>query len=242
MSKHRVSSTPRRITYVAACALLLAACGGSGDGKTGAAGTSTGAAGTTGGAGAAGGATAGTPGSAGSTAAGTTGAAGAAGSTGGAGVTGASGTTGQGWRRRLPGAAPPAQPPTPGLAAAGTRRPMPSPARSLWTSTAFTEGMEVPLMYKCAQVPPVGMNISPRRCRGPPAPPARRATPSPSTTSPPPPPTGPSGTSRSTLQALAANVEHVATPPMPAGAKQAMQNLDGFTGVAFSSARAAPRP
>ena len=32
---------------------------------------------------------------------------------------------------------------------------------------------------------------------------------------------------------IAANIDHVAMPPMPAGAKQAMQNLDGFTGIGY---------
>jgi Raf kinase inhibitor-like YbhB/YbcL family protein len=92
--------------------------------------------------------------------------------------------------------------------------------------------MEVPLMYKCAQVPPVGMNVSPPLSWTP----------------------GPPGTKSYAVTlnhvasgsahwalwdiplkttSLSPNVEHVASPPDPAGAKQATQNLDGFTGVGY---------
>jgi Raf kinase inhibitor-like YbhB/YbcL family protein len=93
--------------------------------------------------------------------------------------------------------------------------------------------MEIPLLYKCANVKPVGMNQSPPLAWTP----------------------GPAGTKSyaitlnhaaadnsahwalwdipATVRSLDANVEHVAMPPAPAGAKQAMQNLDGFTGIGY---------
>jgi hypothetical protein len=36
-----------------------------------------------------------------------------------------------------------------------------------------------------------------------------------------------------TTTSLAANIDHVAMPPLPAGAKQGTQNLDGFTGIGY---------
>jgi Raf kinase inhibitor-like YbhB/YbcL family protein len=88
-------------------------------------------------------------------------------------------------------------------------------------------------MYKCGTSPPVGMNQSP--------PLAWTA--------------GPAGTKSyaitlnhmagdnsahwalwdipASVTSLAANVEHVAMPATPAGAKQAQQNLDGFTGIGY---------
>jgi Raf kinase inhibitor-like YbhB/YbcL family protein len=102
------------------------------------------------------------------------------------------------------------------------------------TSSAFTAGMEVPLEYKCTNVPPAGMNHSPPLSWTP----------------------GPAGTKSyaitlnhnptgdnsahwalwdipASTTSIAANIEHVAMPSMPAGAKQAMQNLDGFMGIGY---------
>jgi hypothetical protein len=94
--------------------------------------------------------------------------------------------------------------------------------------------MEIPLEYKCTNVPPAGMNHSPPLSWTP----------------------GPAGTKSYaitlnhnptgdnsahwalwdipvTTTSIAANVEHVAMPSMPAGSKQAPQNLDGFTGIGY---------
>jgi Raf kinase inhibitor-like YbhB/YbcL family protein len=101
------------------------------------------------------------------------------------------------------------------------------------TSSAFTMGMEVPLMYKCDQVTPRGMNISPPLSWTP----------------------GPAGTKSyamtlihnapdmskhwvmwdipASVTSLAMNVEHVAMPATPAGAKQVHVNLDGFNGFGY---------
>ena len=115
---------------------------------------------------------------------------------------------------------------------AGTDGPKDAAPEPFALRSDFTEGMEIPLMYKCAQVPPVGMNISPPLSWTP----------------------GPPGTKSyaitlnhvasgsahwalwdipSDKTSLDPNVEHVAAPPVPAGAKQAMQNLDGFTGIGY---------
>jgi Raf kinase inhibitor-like YbhB/YbcL family protein len=236
MSKRRVSSGANRHACLAACALglALAACGGGTSGnKTGAAG-SAGAAGTSGsaGTGASGSAgTAGTSGSAGSGASGSSGAAGSAGAAGAAGTTGAAGSAGTTGAAGASGGAT-GQAGTGGTTVdAGTDTGL-AGAFAL-TSSAFTEGMEIPLQYKCANVNPVGMNQSPPLSWTP----------------------GPAGTKSYALTlnheagdnsahwalwdipvsttSVAANVEHVAMPSLPAGAKQAMQNLDGFTGIGY---------
>jgi Raf kinase inhibitor-like YbhB/YbcL family protein len=97
------------------------------------------------------------------------------------------------------------------------------------TSTAWREGETIPLMYKCAMVPPPGDGISPPLAWTP----------------------GPAATKSyavtlihnapdmsihwviwdipaSTLS-LQENVEKVAEPPVPAGTKQVRPNLDGST-------------
>jgi Raf kinase inhibitor-like YbhB/YbcL family protein len=105
------------------------------------------------------------------------------------------------------------------------------------TSSAFTNGMNVPLMHKCAQAgnPPMGMNISPPF----------------GWTS------GPAGTMSYAITlnhqasgskhwaiwdipadvfAIPSNIDHVAMPPTPAGSKQTRQTgagLDGFTGYGY---------
>ncbi|HEY2902555.1 MAG TPA: YbhB/YbcL family Raf kinase inhibitor-like protein [Polyangia bacterium] len=104
------------------------------------------------------------------------------------------------------------------------------------TSTAFTTGMNIPLMYKCAQAGnlPMGMNISPPLAWTP----------------------GPAGTMSyaitlihdasdmskhwniwdipASVTSLPMNVDHTAMPSAPAGAKQVMvNNLDGFTGYGY---------
>jgi Raf kinase inhibitor-like YbhB/YbcL family protein len=99
------------------------------------------------------------------------------------------------------------------------------------TSSAFTEGAEIPLMYKCAEVNPKGQNISPPLSWGP----------------------GPSGTKSyaivlmhlpspehwvlwdipASVTSLAENIEHKAQPVLPAGSKQSLANLDGFMGSGY---------
>ena len=98
-------------------------------------------------------------------------------------------------------------------------------------SSVFKEGDEVPLMYKCAEVPPAGQNISPPLSWGP----------------------GPAGTKSyaivmmhlptpehwviwdipANVTSLAANIEHQAAPPVPAGSKQSLADLDGFKGSGY---------
>jgi Raf kinase inhibitor-like YbhB/YbcL family protein len=98
-------------------------------------------------------------------------------------------------------------------------------------SSAFKEGEEIPLMYKCAEVPPAGQNISPPLSWGP----------------------GPTGTKSYAIvmmhlptpehwviwdipagvTSLAANVEHQAMPAVPAGSKQSLADLDGFKGSGY---------
>jgi Raf kinase inhibitor-like YbhB/YbcL family protein len=251
MSKHRVSSEVHRIARAAVCALLFAACGSSGGGdKTGAAGSSggagsMGAAGTSGGAGSgstAGSSGGGVAGAGGSSAAGTSGAAGAAGSSGTAGGAGTMGGAGSGGGG---GAGAAGQGGSSGAAggtagtsgAAGTMGSAGAGGAAgpfALTSSAFTAGMEIPLEYKCTNVPPAGMNHSPPLSWTP----------------------GPSGTKSyaitfnhnptgdnsahwalwdipATTTSIAANVEHVAMPSMPAGSKQTNQNLDGFVGIGY---------
>jgi Raf kinase inhibitor-like YbhB/YbcL family protein len=241
--KHRVSSGLHRLACVIWCGFALAACGGSGGGgKTGTAGTSgnagatgtagaSGAAGTRGGAGSSGGAgaagAAGT-GAAGSGVAGSAGTAGASGTMGGAGSGGA-GTTGQGGASGGTGGAGSGGAGTAGQGGAGGGAAGPFTL----TSSAFTAGMEIPLEYKCTNVTPAGMNHSPPLSWTP----------------------GPAGTKSYaitlnhmaadnsahwalwdipvTTTSIAANVDHVAMPSMPAGSKQAMQNLDGFMGIGY---------
>jgi Raf kinase inhibitor-like YbhB/YbcL family protein len=109
-----------------------------------------------------------------------------------------------------------------------------APGAFTLTSDAFTEGMEIPLTYKCTESPPAGMNQSP--------PLAWTA--------------GPAGTKSYAITLnhnptgddaahwalwdiplgpthIDANVEHVSMPPAPAGAMQATQNLDGFMGIGY---------
>jgi hypothetical protein len=101
------------------------------------------------------------------------------------------------------------------------------------TSSAFMEGEQIPLMYKCAEVPPVGQNISPPLSWGP----------------------GPAGTMSyaiilmhvpspehwviwdipADVTALPENIDHQPAPSMPAGSKQSTITvpLDGFTGPGY---------
>lgn len=99
------------------------------------------------------------------------------------------------------------------------------------TSCAFKEGEEVPLKYKCANVPPAGQNMSPPLSWGP----------------------GPAGTKSyaivlnhvptpehwviwdipANVTSLPENIEHAAQPAMPAGTKQSLVNLDGFQGSGY---------
>jgi Raf kinase inhibitor-like YbhB/YbcL family protein len=99
------------------------------------------------------------------------------------------------------------------------------------TSTAFKEGEEIPLKYKCDKVNPMGMNQSPPLSWGP----------------------GPAGTKSyavvlihvttpehwviwdipANVLSLPENIEHSATPAQPAGSKQSLVNLDGFQGSGY---------
>ncbi|HEX2871426.1 MAG TPA: YbhB/YbcL family Raf kinase inhibitor-like protein [Polyangiaceae bacterium] len=98
-------------------------------------------------------------------------------------------------------------------------------------STAFKEAEQVPLKYKCAEVNPKGENISPPLSWGP----------------------GPAGTKSyaivmmhlpnpehwtiwdipANVTSLPENVEHAAMPPVPAGSKQSLVDLDGFKGSGY---------
>lgn len=99
------------------------------------------------------------------------------------------------------------------------------------TSTAFKEGDEIPLKYKCDKVNPMGMNQSPPLSWGP----------------------GPAGTKSyaivlihvtspehwviwdipANVLSLPENIEHAASPAQPAGSKQSLVNLDGFQGSGY---------
>ena len=99
------------------------------------------------------------------------------------------------------------------------------------TSSAFTEGDEIPLKYKCMNVNPKGQNISPPLSWGP----------------------GPMGTKSyavvlthvpspehwvlwdipANVTLLPENIEHAAQPATPAGSKQSLANLDGFSGSGY---------
>jgi phosphatidylethanolamine-binding protein (PEBP) family uncharacterized protein len=221
VSSVRLTSGLRRVAWLAAAALTLVACGGGGAGGAG----PTGGGGTTGAAGT--GAVAGTTGAGGASGdsggAGATGVGGGggAGATGSAGAAGSAGATGQGGVVDAGSA---------GAPEAGSDAPA---GPFTLTSSAFTEGAEIPLPYKCAEVQPAGMNQSPSLAWTP----------------------GPPGTMSyavtlnhaapdnsahwalwdipATTTSLAANVDHVAMPPLPAGAKQCTQNLDGFTGIGY---------
>jgi phosphatidylethanolamine-binding protein (PEBP) family uncharacterized protein len=173
-------------------------------------------------------------GAAGNGTAGSGGTAGTSGTTGGGagagGASGAAGGTGQGGASGGPGGAGTGGPGTAGQGGAGGGATGPFTL----TSSAFTAGMEIPLEFKCTNVPPAGMNHSPPLSWTP----------------------GPAGTMSyaitlnhnptgdnsahwalwdipATTTSIAANVEHVAMPAMPAGSKQAGQMLDGFTGVGY---------
>jgi Raf kinase inhibitor-like YbhB/YbcL family protein len=98
-------------------------------------------------------------------------------------------------------------------------------------STAFKEGAEIPLKYKCDKVNPQGENMSPPLSWGP----------------------GPAGTKSyavvlmhlptpehwviwdipAAVTSLPENIEHQPKPAMPAGAKQSYAMLDGFTGSGY---------
>jgi Raf kinase inhibitor-like YbhB/YbcL family protein len=98
-------------------------------------------------------------------------------------------------------------------------------------SSAFKEGEQIPLTYKCAQVVPKGQNISPPLSWGP----------------------GPTGTKSyavvlmhvpspehwvlwdipANVTSLPENIEHQAQPAVPAGSKQSLVNLDGFMGSGY---------
>lgn len=106
-----------------------------------------------------------------------------------------------------------------------------TPAPFALTSTAFKEGEQVPLKYKCAEVNPKGENISPPLSWGP----------------------GPAGTKSyaivmmhlpnpehwtiwdipANVTSLPENVEHAAMPPVPAGSRQSLVDLDGFQGSGY---------
>lgn len=106
-----------------------------------------------------------------------------------------------------------------------------TPAPFALTSTAFKEGEQVPLKYKCAEVNPKGENISPPLSWGP----------------------GPAGTKSyaivmahvpnpehwtiwdipANVTSLPENVEHAAMPPVPAGSKQSLVDLDNFQGSGY---------
>ncbi|HEY2731828.1 MAG TPA: YbhB/YbcL family Raf kinase inhibitor-like protein [Polyangia bacterium] len=223
VSSVRVTSGSRRVAWLAAAVLAFVACGGGGPrvagapgggGTTGASGTGA-VAGTTGGGGASGDSgVAGAPGVAG----------GGAGATGTAGAAGGAGAAGQGGGGGVVDAGSGVAPEAGSDAPAGP---------FTLTSSAFIEGMEIPLPYKCAEVQPAGMNQSPPLAWTP----------------------GPPGTMSyavtlnhaaadnsahwalwdipATMTSLAANVDHVAMPPLPAGARQGTQNLDGFTGIGY---------
>ena len=99
------------------------------------------------------------------------------------------------------------------------------------TSSAFVEGAEIPLKYKCANVPPAGQNMSPPLSWGP----------------------GPAGTKSyavvlnhvttpehwviwdipPSVTSLPEDIEHKAQPAAPAGSKQSLVNLDGFQGSGY---------
>ena len=99
------------------------------------------------------------------------------------------------------------------------------------TSSAFKEGDEIPLKYKCMNVNPKGQNVSPPLSWGP----------------------GPAGTKSyavvlmhvpspehwvlwdipASVTSLPENIEHVAQPAAPAGSKQSLANLDGFNGSGY---------
>lgn len=224
VSSVRVTAGSRRVAWLAAAALALVACGGGGAGGGGAAGGggTTGAAGTRAAAGMTGaGGASGDSGVAGATGVGGGSGAGAPGT---AGTAGGAGATGQGGAGGIVDAG------SGGAPEAGSDAPA---GPFALTSSAFTEGMEIPLPYKCAEVQPAGMNQSP--------PLAWTA--------------GPPGTMSyavtlnhlaadnsahwalwdipATTTSLAANVDHVAMPPLPSAAKQGTQNLDGFTGIGY---------
>jgi Raf kinase inhibitor-like YbhB/YbcL family protein len=98
-------------------------------------------------------------------------------------------------------------------------------------STAFKEGEEIPLKYKCTNVNPMGQHQSPPLSWGP----------------------GPAGTKSyaivlmhlpnpehwviwdipAAITSLPENVEHKAQPAAPAGSKQSLANLDGFQGSGY---------
>lgn len=98
-------------------------------------------------------------------------------------------------------------------------------------SSAFKEGEQVPLKYKCANVNPMGQNFSPPLSWGP----------------------GPTGTKSyaivlmhlpspehwviwdipPSVLALPENIEHKPQPSVPAGSKQSLANLDGFQGSGY---------
>jgi len=98
-------------------------------------------------------------------------------------------------------------------------------------SSAFVEGAQIPLMYKCANVNPKGQNISPPLSWGP----------------------GPAGTKSyaivlmhvttpehwviwdipASVTSLPENIDHTSQPPVPAGSKQSTADLDGFKGPGY---------
>ena len=98
-------------------------------------------------------------------------------------------------------------------------------------SSAFKEGEQIPLIYKCATVNPKGQNMSPPLSWGP----------------------GPVGTKSyaivlmhvpspehwvlwdipSTVTSLSENIEHTPEPAVPAGSKQSLANLDKFMGSGY---------
>lgn len=213
---------------VALGALLASACsseeaspvapGSAGTAGTTSAGSTNGGSAAVAGAGGSGSGLGGSPGSAGTAGAGQAGGATGGGGAGGGASGGAGGSTGG-------GAAGGAGTGGSGGAGGGASGPF------LLSSSAFDEGEQIPLKYKCAEVNPVGENQSPPLSWGP----------------------GPAGTQSyaivmrhvptpehwviwdipSTVTTLPENIEHAAQPAVPAGSKQSFANLDGFTGSGY---------
>jgi Raf kinase inhibitor-like YbhB/YbcL family protein len=220
---HRSGRSYRLASLAALGGFILAACSssdGSPNGSTGGAGAAT-TAGTTSTAGAAGTGGASVAGSAGSVTTAGAGQAGAATGGGGGSAAGTGGASGGGSGGMSSGAG------GGGTGGAGGMSNEPFALKS----TAFKEGDEIPLKYKCDKVNPVGQNISPPLSWGP----------------------GPAGTKSyaivlmhlpspehwviwdipASVLSLPENVEHKAQPAVPAGSKQSLANLDGFQGSGY---------
>lgn len=212
---------------LAQAGIVLAGCssdGASTPGGNAGSGTIAGGGNTTGGTNATAGNTSGGTASGSGGAAGTATTAGQAGTTTGGGGSGGSGTAGS-----AGGGAGGASAGAGGMGGGGAGGT--SNAPFALTSTAFKEGEEIPLKYKCDKVNPMGMNQSPPLSWGP----------------------GPAGTKSyaivmmhlptpehwviwdipANVLSLPENIEHAASPAQPAGAKQSQVNLDGFNGSGY---------